>query len=68
MPVERSALEARPAAGGQPLIRLADRTERYEGAGHPAVDDVSVAVESGEAVAVKGLSGSGKREAGSRRC
>jgi ABC-type lipoprotein export system ATPase subunit len=67
VPVERSALEGRPAAGGQPLIRLADLTKRYEGAGHPAVDDVSLAVddvslavESGEAVAVMGPSGSGK--------
>jgi putative ABC transport system ATP-binding protein len=35
-------------------------TKRYEGAGHPAVDDVSLEVAAGEAVAVMGPSGSGK--------
>jgi putative ABC transport system ATP-binding protein len=42
------------------LIQLTDVTKRYEGAGHPAVDDVSLSVESGEAVAVMGPSGNGK--------
>ncbi len=42
------------------LITLSDVTKRYDGAGHPAVDDVSLAVQSGEAVAVMGPSGSGK--------
>jgi putative ABC transport system ATP-binding protein len=44
------------------LIRLTGVTKRYEGAGDrdPAVDDVSLRVGSGEAVAVMGPSGSGK--------
>ncbi len=42
------------------LIRLSGVTKRYEGAAHPALDDVSLTVESGEAVAVMGPSGSGK--------
>jgi putative ABC transport system ATP-binding protein len=42
------------------LIRLAGVTKRYEGAADPALDDVSLTVEPGEAVAVMGPSGSGK--------
>jgi putative ABC transport system ATP-binding protein len=42
------------------LIEMCGVTKRYEGAGHPAVEDVSLTVASGEAVAVMGPSGSGK--------
>jgi putative ABC transport system ATP-binding protein len=42
------------------LIQLSDVTKRYESDGHPAVDDVSLTVAAGEAVAVMGPSGSGK--------
>jgi len=42
-----------------PLIRISDVTKRYDG-GQPAVAGVSLAVASGEAVAVMGPSGSGK--------
>jgi putative ABC transport system ATP-binding protein len=48
------------AATRDALIWLAGVTKRYEGAAHPAVDDVSLTVESGQAVAVMGPSGSGK--------
>jgi putative ABC transport system ATP-binding protein len=43
----------------EPLIRISDVTKRYDG-GPPAVEDVSLAVAAGEAVAVMGPSGSGK--------
>ncbi len=46
------------AAGG-PLIELREVTKRYEG-GPPAVDDVTLLVQPGEAVAILGPSGSGK--------
>ena len=49
-----------PPAQVKALIRLTGVTKHYEGAGHPAVDDVSLAVEPGEAVALIGPSGSGK--------
>jgi putative ABC transport system ATP-binding protein len=55
-----SLIDGRTAATRDALIRLSGVTKRYEGAAHPAVDDVSLAVESGEAVAVMGPSGSGK--------
>jgi len=42
------------------LIQLSGVTKRYESGGHPAVDDVSLTVAAGEAVAVMGPSGSGK--------
>jgi putative ABC transport system ATP-binding protein len=42
------------------LIDLSGVTKRYEGAGRPAVYEVSLTVASGEAVAVMGPSGSGK--------
>jgi putative ABC transport system ATP-binding protein len=42
------------------LIRLSAVTKRYEHGGQPAVDDVSLNVATGEAVAVMGPSGSGK--------
>jgi putative ABC transport system ATP-binding protein len=48
------------AAARTGVIRLSGVTKRYEAAGHPALDDVSLTVESGEAVAVMGPSGSGK--------
>ena len=42
------------------LIEMCGVTKRYEGLGRPAVDNVSLRVASGEAVAVMGPSGSGK--------
>jgi putative ABC transport system ATP-binding protein len=49
------------APAEQALIQLTAVTKRYERAtDHPAVDDVSLTVGSGEAVAVMGPSGSGK--------
>jgi putative ABC transport system ATP-binding protein len=42
------------------LIELAEVTKRYSGDGRPAVDQVSLEVGAGEAVAVMGPSGSGK--------
>jgi putative ABC transport system ATP-binding protein len=48
------------AASREAVIRLAGVTKRYDGAGNPALDEVSLTVRSGEAVAVMGPSGSGK--------
>ncbi len=42
------------------LISLSEVTKRYDGGGHPAVDDVSLEVAAGEAIAIMGPSGSGK--------
>jgi putative ABC transport system ATP-binding protein len=42
------------------LIEISDVTKRYDGAGQPAVDGVTMAVGRGEAVAIMGPSGSGK--------
>ena len=42
------------------LIQLREVTKRYVAGGGPAVDDMSVQVAAGEAVAVMGPSGSGK--------
>jgi putative ABC transport system ATP-binding protein len=42
------------------LIGLSGVTKRYAAGGGPALDRVSLAVARGEAVAVMGLSGSGK--------
>ncbi len=42
-----------------PLIELRQVSKRYDG-GPPAVDDLSLSVESGEALAILGPSGSGK--------
>jgi putative ABC transport system ATP-binding protein len=47
------------AAAGA-LIELCEVTKRYAGGGVPALDQVSVQVAAGEAVAVMGPSGSGK--------
>jgi putative ABC transport system ATP-binding protein len=54
-----SGVDGQVAAGRDTLIRLIGVTKRYD-AGQPAVDDVSLAVEPGDAVAVMGPSGSGK--------
>ena len=43
-----------------PLIQLREVTKRYAADGNPAVDNVSLQVAAGEAVAVMGPSGSGK--------
>jgi putative ABC transport system ATP-binding protein len=42
------------------LVQLENVTKRYDSGAAPAVDDVSLAVEAGEAVAIMGPSGSGK--------
>jgi putative ABC transport system ATP-binding protein len=45
---------------GDAMIEICGVTKRYEGAGRPAVDEVSLTVASGESVAMMGPSGSGK--------
>ncbi len=47
-------------SGSSAVIELAEVTKRYSDDGRPAVDEVSLAVAPGEAVAVMGPSGSGK--------
>jgi putative ABC transport system ATP-binding protein len=42
------------------LVQINDVTKRYDGAGRPAVDGITLEVAPGEAVAVMGPSGSGK--------
>jgi putative ABC transport system ATP-binding protein len=42
------------------LVQLENVTKRYEGAPVAAVDDISLRIEAGEAVAIMGPSGSGK--------
>ncbi len=42
------------------LVAIDNLTKRYNDAGRPALDDVSLTVETGEAVAIMGPSGSGK--------
>jgi putative ABC transport system ATP-binding protein len=42
------------------LVQLENVTKRYDNSAAPAVDDVSLAVDAGEAVAIMGPSGSGK--------
>jgi putative ABC transport system ATP-binding protein len=42
------------------LVRLENVTKRYEGAAVATVDDISLRIAAGEAVAIMGPSGSGK--------
>jgi putative ABC transport system ATP-binding protein len=42
------------------LVQINDVTKRYNGSGQPALDDVTLEIAAGEAVAVMGPSGSGK--------
>jgi putative ABC transport system ATP-binding protein len=42
------------------LVRISAVTKRYQASGRPALDDVSLGIAPGEAVAVMGPSGSGK--------
>ena len=42
------------------LVQINDITKRYDGAGQPAVDGITLEIAAGEAVAVMGPSGSGK--------
>ena len=42
------------------LVQVSEVTKRYQGGGQPALDQVTLAVAAGEAVAVMGPSGSGK--------
>lgn len=60
MTENRDQTAGRASRAPEALIRLTDVTKHYDGAGHPAVNDVSLTVEPGEAVAVMGPSGSGK--------
>jgi putative ABC transport system ATP-binding protein len=57
---DRAAAAALGFVGMDTLIELAEVTKRYSGDGQPAVDQISLEVAAGEAVAVMGPSGSGK--------
>ncbi len=59
----RTDPQAGESAGGTPteeMIRLEDLTKRYPGEEEPAVDDLTMAVPSGEIVVLVGPSGCGK--------
>jgi putative ABC transport system ATP-binding protein len=57
---DRVAATRLGSSGMNALIELTDVTKRYSGGGAPALDQVSLRVAAGEAVAVMGPSGSGK--------
>jgi len=57
---DRAAAMRLRSSGMNALIELTDVTKRYSGDGAPALDQVSLRVAAGEAVAVMGPSGSGK--------
>ena len=63
-PAAATAKHAGALRGGPPtahaLIELSEVTKRYKGGGPAALDDCSMQVRAGEAVAVMGPSGSGK--------
>src|SRR5205085_11856233 len=51
---------APPLAPGSGRVELRDVTLTYQGARHPALEDVSLAVEAGTTLALVGATGSGK--------
>jgi ATP-binding cassette subfamily B protein len=59
-PAITSAAQAQPLPEGRGRVELDGVTLQYEGAKHPAVHDVSLAVEAGTTVALVGATGSGK--------
>jgi putative ABC transport system ATP-binding protein len=57
---DRAAITGLTSSPMNEIIELTDVTKRYSGDGAPALDQVSLRVAAGEAVAVMGPSGSGK--------